>query len=87
MPALIDEATGSHRVDLPSFVTIALPSVILGFFIVVPLFDHWLSRRLSGLLRVSVMVGGLGAWGWLTFTSLATSSLYLLASQIGALGA
>jgi ubiquinol-cytochrome c reductase cytochrome b subunit len=57
--------------DSEFLVTVVLPGVILGFFMLVPLFDHWLSRRLSGLLRVTVVLGGLGGWSWLTYTSLA----------------
>lgn len=57
--------------DSEFLVTVVLPSAVLMFFLSVPLFDRWLSRRVSMAVRVLVVVAGLGGWSWLTYTSVA----------------
>jgi ubiquinol-cytochrome c reductase cytochrome b subunit len=50
--------------------TLVLPLTVLLFFTSLPFLEWLLSRRLSLLLRVLVIIGAVGAWGWLTGTSL-----------------
>lgn len=49
--------------------TIVTPGAILLFFLTLPLLEWWLPSRLSQVLRVLVVVGAAGGWGWLTWTS------------------
>lgn len=65
----IFELRRSFTGDSEFLVTVVLPTVILGFFMLVPLFDRWLSRRLSAVFRLAVVLGALGAGSWLTYTS------------------
>lgn len=67
----IFELRRSFTGDSEFLITVVLPSVILGFFMIVPLFDRWLSRRMSAVFRVTIVLGALGCWSWLTFASLA----------------
>ncbi len=66
----IFELRRSFTGDSEFLITVVLPSVILGFFMIVPLFDRWLSRRLSAVFRVTIVLGALGCWSWLTLASL-----------------
>lgn len=66
----IFELRRSFTGDSEFLVTVVLPSAILGFFMIVPLFDRWLSRRISAVFRVTVVLGALGGWSWLTYSSL-----------------
>lgn len=49
--------------------TIVLPMAILAFFLLVPLLDRWLPRRVGLVFRVGVLAVSVGGWGWLTYTS------------------
>lgn len=80
----IFELRRSFTGDSEFLITVVLPSAILGFFMVVPLFDRWLSRRISAVFRVTVVLGALGGWSWLTYSSLArdwNDPEYLAAQQ------
>lgn len=65
----IFELRRSFTGDSEFLVTVVLPGVILGFFMLVPLFDHWLSRRMSAFFRIAVVLGALGCGSWLTWAS------------------
>jgi len=65
----IFELRRSFTGDSEFLVTVILPGLILGFFMFVPLFDRWMSRRLSGIFRVTVVLLAMGSWSWLTFAS------------------
>jgi ubiquinol-cytochrome c reductase cytochrome b subunit len=70
--------------DSEFLVTVILPAAILGFFMAVPLFDRLLARRWSAAFRTAVVAGSLGAWSYLTYTSLErdwADPEYLAASQ------
>jgi len=67
----IFELRRSFTGDSEFLVTVVLPAAVLGFFMVVPLFDRWLSRHWSGVFRTSIVVGALGGWSCLTYASLA----------------
>lgn len=66
----IFELRRSFTGDSEFLVTVVLPSVVLAFFMGIPLYDKWLSRRMSALFRVAVVLGALGSGVWLTWTSL-----------------
>ncbi len=80
----IFELRRSFTGDSEFLITVVLPSVILGCFMIVPLFDRWLSRRMSAVFRVAIVLGALGGWSWLTFASLSrdwNDPEYLAAQQ------
>lgn len=55
--------------DSEWIVTVLLPGAVLGFFMLLPLFNHWLPRRVGAAFRLIVVAGSLGGWGWLTYVS------------------
>lgn len=67
----IFELRRSFTGDSEFLVTVVLPAAILGFFMMIPLFDHWLARRWSMALRTTTVIGAVGAWSFLTYASLA----------------
>lgn len=51
--------------------TMILPAALLLFFLFLPLIDRWLRAKSAILLRLVLVIGGLGAWGGLTYLSFA----------------
>ncbi|TXT36528.1 MAG: putative menaquinol-cytochrome c reductase cytochrome b/c subunit, partial [Planctomycetota bacterium] len=49
--------------------TIIIPAAVLGFFVLFPLLDRNCSHRVSAVLRVLVVLFGVGTWGGLTGVS------------------
>lgn len=46
--------------------TIIIPAAVLGFFVLFPMLDRKCSHRVSAVLRVLVVLFGVGSWGGLT---------------------
>ncbi len=55
--------------DWEFIATLIVPAVILGFFLAVPLLDRAVSKRVGLVLRSLVVLMGLGAWSYLTWSS------------------
>ena len=67
----IFELRRSFTGDSEYLITVVLPGVLLGLFMVVPLFDHGVSRRQSFAFRTLIVLGTFCGWSYLTWTSLA----------------
>jgi quinol-cytochrome oxidoreductase complex cytochrome b subunit/mono/diheme cytochrome c family protein len=57
--------------DWEFIATLVVPLATLLFFLAIPFFDRYLPRRVAPALRWSIVILAIGAWDWLTWTSLA----------------
>ena len=64
------ELRGYFVGDAEVIATVVIPIAVLLFLLLMPALDRRLPRPVSVVLRTVILIGGCGAWSWLTWQSL-----------------
>jgi ubiquinol-cytochrome c reductase cytochrome b subunit len=65
------ELRGYFVGDAEVIATVVIPIAVLMFLLLMPWLDRRLPRPVSAVFRAAILIGGCGAWSWLTWQSLA----------------